>query len=46
MARLSEQFAGPLERTRCADGGVLNTHVAIFATVVAIMVGRGAGLRE
>ena len=46
MAQLFEQLANLSERTRCADGGVLNTHVAIFATVVAIMVGRGAGLRE
>src|SRR6516162_7815831 len=39
MGQLSEQFAGLLERTRCADGGALNMHVAIFVTVVAIMVG-------
>src|SRR5262249_23443841 len=29
-------------RTRCADGGVLNMHVAIFVTVVAIVVGFAA----
>jgi hypothetical protein len=39
MGQLSEQFAGLLERTRCADGGVLNIHVAMFVTVVAIMIG-------
>ena len=39
MAQPSEQSAGLLERTRCADWGVLNMHVAIFATVVAIVVG-------
>jgi hypothetical protein len=30
MGQLSEQFAGLLERTQCADGGALNMHVAIF----------------
>ena len=31
-----------LQRTRCADWGVLNMHVAIFVTVVAIVVGFAA----
>ena len=47
MAQLSEQLADLSERTRCADRGVLNMHVAIFVTAVAIVVGfRGADLRE
>ena len=39
MAQRSEQLAGLSERTRCADRGVLNMHVAIFVTAVAIVVG-------
>ena len=42
MAQLSEQFADVLEQTRGADGGVLSMHVAIFVTVVAIVVGFAA----
>ena len=42
MAQFSEQLADLSERTRCADGGVLNMHVAIFVTVVAIVVGFAA----
>jgi predicted transglutaminase-like cysteine proteinase len=42
MAQLSEQLADVLERTRGADGGVPNMHVAIFVTVVAIVVGFAA----
>ena len=42
MAQLSEQLAGLSERTRCADRGVVNMHVAIFVTVVAIVVGLAA----
>ena len=34
--------AGISERTRCADGGVLTMHVAIFVTVVSIVVGFAA----
>ena len=39
MAQFSEQLADLSERTRCADGGVLNMHVVIFVTVIAIVVG-------
>ena len=39
MAQFSEQLADLSERTRCADGGVLNMHIAAFVTVVAIVVG-------
>ena len=42
MAQLSEQLADLSERTRCAEGGVLNMHMAIFVTVVAIVVGFAA----
>src|SRR5262245_25597693 len=42
MAQVSEQLADVSERTRCADGRVLNMHVAIFVTVVAIVVGVAA----
>ena len=42
MAQFSEQLADLSERTRCADGRVLNMHVAIFVTVVAIVVGFAA----
>src|SRR5262249_17722230 len=33
-----EDWCKDVPRTRCADGGVLNMHVAIFVTVVAIVV--------
>jgi predicted transglutaminase-like cysteine proteinase len=42
MAQLSEQPADVLERIRGARGGVLHVHVAIFVTVVAIVVGFAA----
>ena len=45
MAQVSEQLADVSERTRCADGRVLNMHVAIFVTVVAIVVGFAAPTR-
>src|SRR5262249_2517471 len=38
----TETFRCLLERTWCADRGVLNMHVAIFATAVAIVVGFAA----
>ena len=45
MAKLSEQLADLSVRARCADEGVLNMHVAIFVTVVAIVVGFSAPTR-
>ena len=42
MAQVSKQLADVSERTRYADGRVLNMHVAIFVTVVAIVVGFAA----
>jgi predicted transglutaminase-like cysteine proteinase len=42
MARLSEQPADVLERIRGTGGGVLHVHVAIFVTIVAVVVGFAA----
>jgi predicted transglutaminase-like cysteine proteinase len=42
MGKLSEQLADLSVRARCADEGVVKMHVAIFVTVVAIVVGFAA----
>jgi len=42
MAQLSEQPADVLERIQGTGGGVLHVHVAIFVTIVAIVVGFAA----
>jgi predicted transglutaminase-like cysteine proteinase len=42
MGKLSEQFADLSVWARCADEGVVKLHLAIFVTVVAIVVGFAA----